>query len=483
MATQPYQFSPPYGSTTAGDTVNTSSSHFETSKPEHATSSTPYKPIHRDTSASAYSVPYKLSMFERYTSDVYVIPVLVLVIHTFLLIFSWSFYASVMKRPKAMNPSLAVVAIACPQSVTYISTLVCSGINWTAVALYKKSVRYSISRFLSGRVSLYALSASTRLSQVQVIDNFKRPAWTVASVLVIFATMAQTAGYTTLYQPKPIEIKFDMSGFELDLRSPDFQALMTANAQQFTPSLFERVLPLTGSTGSTAVNTHFYLPSIFNFDQFSYFNSTKGILPVTLQSRDSSVRSAKGGTLPINVNVFQTQRTPSGFPVRFTMTQQGFSGDVKCEKREFNSTTSPSVRIASVQDTLFGSTATLARLEVLCPGQTAQKVSSSLLTSNNIDALFAISCGAKDNGRRRWDLILAGSGKYSSIGTTACGIFPELHTLDVHYSDDAKLFNATFPNVVNASEPWNRQDAPWLGDFAIDVFRRGLEVDQTTTGN
>lgn len=81
------------------------------------------------------------------------------------------------------------------------------------------------------------------------------------------------------------------------------------------------------------------------------------------------------------------------------------------------------------------------------------------------------------------DLILMGSGRYSIIGTTVCSIFPEIHTLDVEYSNDAKLLNATFPNVVNASEPWNRQDAPWLGDFAIDVFRRGLQVDQTTTGN
>ncbi|KAF9045106.1 hypothetical protein BJ165DRAFT_132964 [Panaeolus papilionaceus] len=333
-------------------------------------------------------------------------------------------------------------------------------------------------------MTLYTLSASIRISQTSVIKNFKRPLWSIGAIVALIAVNSQTAGYTTLFTPGEIEIVSSMTGFELDLRSPAFQALMETNQRRFSSNLFEKVLPLTESTGSTAVSTRFSLPSIFNFNQFSYFNSTKGILPTTILQMNSSVQSARGNSLPVNVQVHSTQATPPGFPVRFTMTQQGFSADVKCSQQDLNNGTRPSMRLVSANDELFGSTATLAAIQVLCPGDSQPKLSPPVLTSNNVDAMFASQCfGAESNGRKRWDLIIAGSGKYSTIKTTVCSVFPEIHTLEVNYSDDAKLFSSPFPNLVNSSEPWDRTDAPWIGEFALGVFLRGLEIDQSTTGN
>ncbi|PPR04587.1 hypothetical protein CVT24_012015 [Panaeolus cyanescens] len=484
-----------------------SETKYQTPFPEASGSSPKYQPTtfkdseyhglldmptipHRDTmmstvsSRSAYNMPFTgLSTIQRYTSPVYVIPVAVVFVHAFLLIFSWAFFASIIQRPRALSIPLAIAAEKRIQSVTLVVTLISSFISFGAAVLYRKAIRYSLTRFLAGRMTLYTLSASIRMSQSSVIKNFKRPLWTIGAILAIIAVNSQTAGYTTLFTPKKVEIVSPMTGFELDLRSPAFQALMEANQRRFSSNLFEKVLPLTESTGSTAVSTRFSLPSIFNFNQFSYFNSTKGILPTTILQMNSSVQSASSNSLPVNVKIHRTQLTPPGFPVRFTMTQQGFSASVTCRQQELNNGTSPSMAIVSANDELFGSTATLAAIQVGCPGSTQLSLSPPVLTSNAIDAVFALQCPATENGRKRWDLIIAGSGKYSKLQTSVCSIFPEIHTLQVDYSDDAKLFSSPFPNLVNSTEPWDRMDAPWIGEFSLGVFLRGLEVDQSTTGN
>lgn len=83
-----------------------------------------------------------------------------------------------------------------------------------------------------------------------------------------------------------------MLGTELDMSSPPFQALMAANAEKLVPSryilascrpfltslcsldYFQHVLSLSESSGTNVVSTRFSLPSIFNFNHFSYANGT-----------------------------------------------------------------------------------------------------------------------------------------------------------------------------------------------------------------
>jgi hypothetical protein len=81
------------------------------------------------------------------------------------------------------------------------------------------------------------------------------------------------------------------------------------------------------------------------------------------------------------------------------------------------------------------------------------------------------------------DLILTGSGLYKDIKTTVCSIYPKIRTVTVDYSDNSQLFNSSFPNFINVTEPAGGEDAPWLGDFAISVFLKGLTIGQSTTGN
>ena len=81
------------------------------------------------------------------------------------------------------------------------------------------------------------------------------------------------------------------------------------------------------------------------------------------------------------------------------------------------------------------------------------------------------------------DLILHGSGIYKEIKTTICSVFPQVHAVTIDYNDNTKLFNSSFPNFINGTEPLDGDDAPWVGNFALSVFLKGLNVGQSTTSN
>ena len=74
--------------------------------------------------------------------------------------------------------------------------------------------------------------------------------------------------------------------------------------------------------------------------------------------------------MPINVKNNQKWATPPGFPVSFTMTQQGFSADVNCQQQDLDESTVPSLNLLTSNQTLFNQTITLAQLKSLCPNST-----------------------------------------------------------------------------------------------------------------
>ncbi|CAA7267201.1 unnamed protein product [Cyclocybe aegerita] len=420
----------------------------------------------------------------KWLSPYYLIPTTVLVVHTLLLVCSWTFFSITISRPAALSPGIALHVRDHIQSVTMVVTLVASFISLVSTALYTRSILYSLARFLEGGVSLYTIASATRIAEPSPLKDFTRPTWTIAALLLTLAVNSQTAGWTTLLLPKQIEITSPMTGFELDMKSPGFKRLVEDNKDIINADLFSRVIPITEASGGTAVSTHFNLPSILNFNHFSWTNSTLGVMPVALEEIESSILSVQGENIPVNVKIHRKENTPRGFPVRFSMTQQGFTAQVSCQQRNLDANTRPSIRLRSQLDRLFDSPVTLAQLEVVCPTASSATFSEPVLTSTNVDALFGISCPViQINGGRRWDLILAGSGIYSAIKTTVCSVWPLLDLVNVDYDDNTFVFNSSFPSFINGSIPWSYDEAPWIGDFALSVFLRGLRVGQSTTGN
>src|SRR5258708_3012073 len=81
----------------------------------------------------------------------------------------------------------------------------------------------------------------------------------------------------------------------------------------------------------------------------------------------------------VNVKVEQKLATPPGFPISFSMSQQGFTAQVTCKQQELDASTRPSLVLRSQSDLLFNATVTLAQLEVVCPTKTQSSLSGTLL--------------------------------------------------------------------------------------------------------
>jgi hypothetical protein len=420
----------------------------------------------------------------RYTSPYYVVPATVLVIHTLLLVFIWTFFAMTIRGPIPFPPNDAVNFQNNMQTVIYVVSLISMAITVLSTSLYSSAIRYALTRRLANVMSLNTLVVGFKMAGPDWLMSFSQPFWMIGTGLCYLAATYQVAGYTALLLPTTIVLKSNMTGFELDFTSPDFQKLFATNA--VTPAMFSRVLPVAESSGDTAVSARYLLPSVLNFNHFTYFNSTRGILPVAIQEIDTKLISEWGTNMPINVKNDQKTATPPDFPVSFTMTQQGFSADVNCTQQNLDTTTIPSLTLLASNQTLFNQTITLAQLKTLCPNSTAPDFSDPVLTSANADAFFGASCDANETSgldRRYWNLILTGSGLYKEIKTTVCSIYPKVSTLTVDYSDNTQLFNSSFTNFVNSTGSTGGVDAPWLGDFVINIFLMGLTVGQSTSGS
>jgi len=210
----------------------------------------------------------------KYLNPYYIYPSAVLVLHTLLLIFSWTFYSITISRPVPLRPDLAVQARDHFQSVTMVVTLLASFISLISGTLYTRAIRYALARFIAGGVSLYVVTAATKMAKPSPIKNFRRPLWTISALILALAVNSQTASWATLMVPRIIEIESRMRGYDLDLASFGFKKLMDDNKDRVNADLFTRVIPITEASGSTAVSTIFNLPSILNFNHFSYTNST-----------------------------------------------------------------------------------------------------------------------------------------------------------------------------------------------------------------
>lgn len=70
------------------------------------------------------------------------------------------------------------------------------------------------------------------------------------------------------------------------------------------------------------------------------------------------------------------------------------------------------------------------------------------------------------------------------MGSTICSLWPLTTSVDVEYQDASSFFNSSFPSFINSTRVWNETSAPWLGQFAADIFLQGVVGQgQSTAGS
>lgn len=82
------------------------------------------------------------------------------------------------------------------------------------------------------------------------------------------------------------------------------------------------------------------------------------------------------------------------------------------------------------------------------------------------------------------DIIIVGTGRYSFMNSTICSVWPLTTFVDVGYHDSLGSFNSSLPSFINNTRAWREQPSPWLGQFAVDMFLRGVvSQGQSTRGS
>ncbi|KIM46962.1 hypothetical protein M413DRAFT_23278 [Hebeloma cylindrosporum] len=163
--------------------------------PTPSPSRSTYPPKHYSLGPLQAEEPQKLSWRRRYLTPYHVVPIAVLVVHTLLLVFSWTFFAITITNPVPLSVENAIKVKLHIQSVTMVMTLIASSISLVSGILYTRAIRYSLARFIATKVSLYAVFGAIKMANSSPIKNFTRPSWTIVSLLCVLAINAQTAGH------------------------------------------------------------------------------------------------------------------------------------------------------------------------------------------------------------------------------------------------------------------------------------------------
>ncbi|TFK73517.1 hypothetical protein BDN72DRAFT_185212 [Pluteus cervinus] len=408
---------------------------------------------------------------------------LVIIVGQFIFLMAgWVFFGITRSQPVSLPDSLAARARRYPQSVTFTVTLVSTFISIITAFLYSRAIRYALAMSLSRPVSLFTIVSSIRVAGKSPINNFIRPKWTIAAAICAAALSTQTAGWATLLTPRIIRTPTGLTGFGIDMTNPDFTNLVVNSfGDRLDTDAYPNIMPLIPASGVAYVNARLGLPSILNFNQLSFINSTGGVLPANLFQLDSAISA--GRVLPANTFLDAPASSSEGFGTNYTVTQQGFTADVACEQRNLSATTVPAVKFSSINSTFLNFTVAIQQMVTDCGilGSDGSVVLGFPQASGEVNGIHADFCLNSTTGL---DMIVVGSGSYSFLNTMVCNIKPKATMVDVNYNDASTLFNtSSWPNFIDVSEPRNSTSAFEIGLVPLGVLLRAIEFGQNLRGN
>ncbi|KAJ6553322.1 hypothetical protein B0H19DRAFT_1377884 [Mycena capillaripes] len=142
---------------------------------------------------------------------------------------AWGFFATVKIRGQVVLPhSSALWFERNPHLVTLLITLISTFLAACSSFLFSYALRRSMSLYLYRPITLATLGASVSISTRSVFFSRRSLKWPLLSILILILSGIQTSGWSTLFTPVKIVISTPLSGRELDLASPIFDAMVAA---------------------------------------------------------------------------------------------------------------------------------------------------------------------------------------------------------------------------------------------------------------
>ncbi|KAJ7232628.1 hypothetical protein B0H12DRAFT_1328025 [Mycena haematopus] len=376
-------------------------------------------------------------------------PAIIICGQLILLIGAWGFFGLVQMREFiALSADNAQLVVDNPHRVTLIFTLISTILaTWSSV-LFSWGVRQSISIHLHrGGMSIGGFTSSVKISSRSVVLDHRKPAWSVASILLLILAGVQTSGWSTLLTPLLILIPTTMTGTELDLSSPLLRQMQASGALDYCVFQSNAIPAFSASrteSGYAAVKDGIGFPATLTMMDDTFNVETAGILPLSLLDVNATVFF--NGTTVIPTTLQPTlYELPDSLSSNFSMTQQGFTTQISCEILNSTSESPFAVNLTTdaVKDWDSGAqdgNITFSQLTVDCPAPANTQLNSMTAYTSGTQAnyILMVGCQAGEN----YTLIFQSSGTYDFLRTTVCTLTPLITTVDVGYSD-SDLFLAT----------------------------------------
>ncbi|PFH50823.1 hypothetical protein AMATHDRAFT_85486 [Amanita thiersii Skay4041] len=418
---------------------------------------------------------------------------LVVFVQSSILVLLITFFVVTSTHPLPLPDFLARRVRDHPQTTTLIVTVVASLIAWISSFFFAEAIRFTMNIHLSfSTISLQTMSAFTHISRGDLVFKGFKSGHLYISVLVAIAALLQTAALTAVFTPSVIVLPYPMEGQELDITNPKFVDILGPFQRDWSiepalqPDTRYTVAPAVLSSGDTSVRAALDMPNFFTFNNYSYIESTCGILPSTL----SPIPNALPGTnssrpfLPTSLMITKTKKY-NGLKSNYTMIQQGYTPTVKCRPGDLPMTVTYSVEYARLS------------ANVTCPDDAYAYVYQTVGVSKS--AILGFSCPVSTmaypyaNGLpAEYDIFLKGYGElYSYIPGYICRVNSDVTAISVSYSSPSAVYsvsNSTVPNLVTCKTlPQAPVPVPRLGFEATNMFLRqvvnGQNINYNSIGN
>ncbi|PFH50822.1 hypothetical protein AMATHDRAFT_3560 [Amanita thiersii Skay4041] len=411
-----------------------------------------------------------------------------------ILVLLITFFVITSTRPLPFPDSLARLVLDNPQTTTLIVTMVASLIAWISSFLLAEALRFIMNIDLSfSAISLQTISALTLISRGDLVFRGFKSGHSYVSVLVAIATLLQTAALTAVLTPSVVVLPYPMEGQEFDITNPKFAGILGPLQLDWSiepalqPDTRYTVAPAVLSSGDTSVRAALDMPNFFTFNNYSYIESTCGILPSTLSPIPNALSGANSSRPFLPTGSILKTGNYNGLKSNYTMIQQGYTPTVKCRPGDLPMNVTYTVDYARLS------------ANVTCPTRPDAYSYVYQIVGVSKSAILAFSCplytGIHPDQREptaEYDIFIKGYGElYSYIPGYICRVNSDVTMISVGYNSPSAVYsvsNSTVPNLVTCKTlPHAPVTVPRLGFEATNMFLRqvvnGQNINYNSIGN
>ncbi|KAJ7754627.1 hypothetical protein DFH07DRAFT_959655 [Mycena maculata] len=386
---------------------------------------------------NSFSRPVRSGRFEMqaFVSKLMGWPAIVICGHLIIQVAGWSFFAAVQSRGFIALPPQAAGWVT-SHLVHWICTLISTILAGLSSFLFSWGVSKSISLHMHrDGMSLGALISILKTLSRSPVLNRRKQKWSAISVVLILLLSVQTSGWSALITPTTLVVSTPLTGSEIDLSSPLLTQMLSDGALDDcvkNASTLAGLISGQTDSGYAAAKGALGIPAALTVIDQTFDMRTGGILPLSLT--DVDLRSWFYGILP--KSLYPIGDLPSGPPLGYETSQQGFTADVTCRSQEITANTTPSaVLLNQTMNNGNAGNMTYSHLSSDCGGTAIVTTNSTFAYTIAEDSNYVlmVACPAGEN----YTLIFMTGGIYSVQQNIVCTFVPQITRMDGSVTESA----------------------------------------------